>query len=392
MRVLHVIGSGAIGGAEGFVVRLALLQRRESGVEPELLFATSEGPLTETAREEGLAVHCFGGKPKGTALREAVRLMREFDLLHFHGLYSLHFLAAIVSGTPAIYQVHGVRALTKGVGAVLRGAMGRSGTFRFPTLAGAGRFLRRQWLKVFLRGKAKEIIAPSEYYAGFFSSLYSVPRKRITVVRLGVAPEALEPGKAETEVRGELGLEGARVVGCVSTFRKLKRIDRLVDGFARLDGLMGETPLRLLIVGDGEERENLEAQIRGQEMEGKVVLAGLRRDVADLLQVMDLFVLPSERESFSLALCEAMHAGLPVLAFAGSGGAAELVEMSGGGKVVSDANMLAREMKSLLERPEEAKRLGEAGRRFAAANLTLERTAAEFAGIYRRVTHARGAA
>jgi glycosyltransferase involved in cell wall biosynthesis len=165
-----------------------------------------------------------------------------------------------------------------------------------------------------------------------------------------------------------------------------------VEGFARLDGLMEETPLRLLLVGDGEERESLEAKVRGLGMEGKVVFAGLRRDVADLLQVMDLFVLPSERESFSLALCEAMHAGLPVFAFAGSGGAAELVELSGGGKVVSDERVLAREMKTLLEQLEEAKRLGEKGKRFAAANLTLERTAAEFAEIYRRMTVGEGAA
>jgi glycosyltransferase involved in cell wall biosynthesis len=246
--------------------------------------------------------------------------------------------------------------------------------------------LRRQWLKIFLRLKAKAITAPSEYYAGFFSGLYGVPRKRISVVRLGVAPEALRPGRTEAEVREELGLEGAVVVGCVSTFRKLKRVDRLVEGFARLDGLMGETPLRLLVVGDGEERENLEAKIRSLGLAGKVVLAGLRRDVADLLQVMDLFVLPSESESFSLALAEAMHAGLPVFAFAGSGGAAELVEISGGGRVVSDERVLALEMKTLLARPEEAKRLGDEGRRFAGENLTLERTAAELAGVYRCVT------
>jgi glycosyltransferase involved in cell wall biosynthesis len=382
MRVLHIIGSGTIGGAEGFVLQLARHQRQKGRVSPELLFATGGGPLTERATEEGMPAHLFGGGKGVSALTQAVGLMKGFDVLHFHGLYPLQFLAATLSGVPVIYQVHGLRALTKSVATVLQGAVPRPGGFRLPTSRGAERFLRRQWLRLFLKAKARAIVAPSDYFGGFFSGLYGIGRERIQVVRLGVAPEKLTAHRSAQEVRKEFGLEGAAVVGCVSTFRPVKRIDRLIDGFAELRARLKEERLRLLVVGDGEKRAELESRVGALGLSSQVIIAGLRQDVADLLQVMDVFVLPSERESFSLALAEALHAGIPVFAFAGSRGAEELVRLSGGGKVVSTPEQLASEVATLLRDSGRRRALGAKGKDFAGKTLTMERTAAELEDLY----------
>jgi glycosyltransferase involved in cell wall biosynthesis len=71
---------------------------------------------------------------------------------------------------------------------------------------------------------------------------------------------------------------------------------------------------RLLLVGDGPDRENLEGLSRSLGLEGIVVFAGQRRDIARLLAMADLFVFPSVYEGFGIALVEAMAMGKPVVA------------------------------------------------------------------------------
>lgn len=111
------------------------------------------------------------------------------------------------------------------------------------------------------------------------------------------------------EVRRELGLDAeALVVGHVGQFRPQKNHRFLLDVFAKLP-----PSARLLLVGDGMLRSELERQAKALGVFDRVIFAGVRADVNRLLQAMDVFVFPSLFEGLSVATVEAQTAGLPCL-------------------------------------------------------------------------------
>src|SRR6185369_2762539 len=107
-----------------------------------------------------------------------------------------------------------------------------------------------------------------------------------------------------------------------SNFRPLKRVDLVVRVFAEVRRRIPDTVL--LLVGDGPERSRVEALVRELGLADCVCLLGKQRAVADALRHADLFLLPSEQESFGLAALEAQSAGVPVIA-SRTGGLPELI-------------------------------------------------------------------
>lgn len=98
----------------------------------------------------------------------------------------------------------------------------------------------------------------------------------------------------------------------VSNFRPVKRVDDVVRIFAEARRLLPGTPLRLRLVGDGPERPRIHQLVR--ELELDVQFLGEQVDLPAVLRDSDLFLLPSETESFGLAALEAMACGVPVIA------------------------------------------------------------------------------
>ena len=100
------------------------------------------------------------------------------------------------------------------------------------------------------------------------------------------------------------------VITHVSNFRKVKRIDDVVRIFYRIQQ---QQPARLIMVGEGPEREPAEELCKELGIADKVVFLGNSEEVGKILCFSDLFLLPSEKESFGLAALEAMAAGVPVI-------------------------------------------------------------------------------
>jgi N-acetyl-alpha-D-glucosaminyl L-malate synthase BshA len=107
-----------------------------------------------------------------------------------------------------------------------------------------------------------------------------------------------------------------------SNFRKVKRIGDVYEIFRRV---RTHLPVRLILLGDGPERSVLERQVWEDQLHEEVVFLGSHQDIEHILPMGDLFLLPSESESFGLAALEAMACGLPVVATR-AGGLPELVE------------------------------------------------------------------
>ncbi len=141
-----------------------------------------------------------------------------------------------------------------------------------------------------------------------------------------------------------------------------------------------------ILVGDGELRGELEAQARGLGLDARVHFAGWRDDVADVLALADVFVLPSESEGFGRVLVEAMAMGRAVVATA-VGGVPDIVVAGETGLLVepSDPGALAGAVMALLDDPARAARLGTAGRARAESTFSLGAHVDAVARLYEEV-------
>ncbi len=110
--------------------------------------------------------------------------------------------------------------------------------------------------------------------------------------------------------RKVIAKNGERIVVHTSNFRKVKRVEDVVKVFCQIKAAV---PAKLLLVGDGPERQNVEKLARQVCMEDDVYFLGKQEAVEELLAIADLFILPSETESFGLAALEAMACEVPVI-------------------------------------------------------------------------------
>lgn len=176
--------------------------------------------------------------------------------------------------------------------------------------------------------------------------------------------------------------EGHRLLIHISNFRRVKRIDRVVEWFHRISD---QVPSTLLMVGDGPELPRAEQSVREGGLSGKVHFIGRQDPVESLLGVSDLLLLPSETESFGLAALEAMACGVPVMS-SDAGGLPELIEDGLGGILVSEngqAQGIERAV-ALLSDPSRLDQFRQASIR-RASNYALERILPLYEALYRQV-------
>lgn len=136
-----------------------------------------------------------------------------------------------------------------------------------------------------------------------------------------VIPNFIELDKS-TEVtkvacrRNVIAREDERIVTHISNFRRVKRIPDVIKVF---DKIQQQIPAKLMMVGDGPEKEKAEALCRELNILDKVIFLGNSNEIDMILSYSDLFLLPSESESFGLAALEAMALGVPVISTNGGG-------------------------------------------------------------------------
>lgn len=170
------------------------------------------------------------------------------------------------------------------------------------------------------------------------------------------------PPAAGGDVRAELGVAAdAPVIGTVSVLRPQKALDVLLRATKLL---VAEFPaLRLLIAGEGDRREALEALTAELGLDDHVMFLGVRTDVPDVLAALDLAVSTSDFEGSPLSVMEYMEAARPVVATR-VGGVPDLIDDGEQGLLVEpqDPVAFAAAVAQLLRDPERARRMGERGR------------------------------
>lgn len=194
------------------------------------------------------------------------------------------------------------------------------------------------------------VTAVSEYLAAATSSEMGVRHGDIQVVHNGVDIARFKPGAASPTVRARYAEPEERLLVHVSNFRAVKRADDVMRVFAKVAQAL---PARLVMVGDGPQRPRVVALASELGVTDKVSFVGTLPHIEALLASSDLFLLPSEQESFGLSALEAMASGVPVIATA-IGGLPEVVEsgVSGYLHTLGDVEGMAASSLTLLGDPD----------------------------------------
>lgn len=370
MRVLHLISTLHQGGTELAMLRLiGNLDRRayrvrvawllgDSALSAEVEAATGAPPIPIGLR----------GKIDPAAAVRLCRLLRRerIDLVHTQ---------------MDLADYYGALA-ARLVGARLISSKQNADEFR----------TRRTWKRPpFLLAErasytaADAVIAVSEGLVDFLSRSCHLPRHKTVVIGNGVDPGIADGAPDRRAARRQLGLpaEGP-ILGTVGRLARQKgQIDLLRAMPAILTALPGA---RLLVAGDGEERDALQAETGRLGLTGSVLFLGQRSDVPAVLAALDLFVLPSLWEGMPQALLEAMAMSLPVVATR-SIGSEEIVADGETGRLVPlrDPAAIARAVVETLGNRDRAMRMGEAGRQRVLALHSLPEIASRVDLLYRRV-------
>ncbi len=205
------------------------------------------------------------------------------------------------------------------------------------------------------------------------------PEHEIEVIPNFVDLERFRP-RTSTRLRSLLCAENERVLCHVSNFRPVKRVPDVIEIFARVHA---KTPSRLLLAGDGPEWSAVERAAERLEVADRVHFLGEQGGVEEVMASSDLFVLPSDHESFGLAALEAMACGVPVLGTR-SGGLVEVVEDGVTGRLfeVGDVEAGAAAAMELLAGRE---RYSAAARAAAETRFGQAAIVAQYVEIYERL-------
>ena len=250
----------------------------------------------------------------------------------------------------------------------------------------AHRPLGRVWelLRCIAYRRAQVIVVQTGRAAAFFRG--SLARKTMVIHNPVLPAEALP--------RVEAPAEGPVVFVAVGRLHRVKGFDLLVEAFAAMHRQYANTRLR--IVGEGPERANLEAQVAALGLQQIVMLPGHAHDVSRELANADIFVLSSRVEGFPNALCEAMAAGLPAIAFDCPSGPADIIRHEEDGLLAppKDVAALAEAMCRLAGDASLRARLGAQARQVATRFSVTQVTAAwlQAIAVARRNAHATTAA
>ncbi|HEX8440598.1 N-acetyl-alpha-D-glucosaminyl L-malate synthase BshA [Archangium sp.] len=236
-----------------------------------------------------------------------------------------------------------------------------------------------------LRGDA--VTTPSEFLRRATWEGFGIPPETcpIDVIPNFVDTERYAPLRDRAHLRllfPDLG-ENEPVLIHVSNFRPVKRIGDVVSVFAEVHR---RRPCRLVMIGDGPERSPAERKLRELGLDDRVAFLGKQESFAELLAAADVFLLPSEQESFGLAALEALSCGVPVVA-SNIGGIPEQVEHGKTGYLapVGDISAMADHALALVEDPERWRLFSRRAREHVLAHFQLAPAIDRYEALYRRL-------
>ena len=358
LSVLYLIESAGRGGAETVVVALA----RARG-EHACVGSLRSGWMWEKLAEAQVPVLSVPYRRSDLLL--AVRTARliarvDPDVVHCN-CFTMNIAGALgagLAGVPSIATVHGAIYDLD--------TRARRLAYR---LAGA---------------QHRRLVTVSNYLGGELNRLAGVPKSRIQMIYNGVETPGVSRETASA-VRREFGLtDGDFVVGSIGMFRPEKGHADLVDAVSLARGRV--PAMRLLLMGDGKQKAELQKRCRENAIEDAVRFVPPDSDVAPILRALDVFALPSHTEGLSIATIEAMSCATPVVV-TDCGGPTEIVTDGVTGVVVPpcDPQAMADAIVRLAEDSTLRVCLAANGRARALDSFSLDAMLSKYDRLYEEV-------
>lgn len=206
-------------------------------------------------------------------------------------------------------------------------------------------------------------------------------KSRLVMIHNGIEKFSILPRKKARQILAPKVSDEVPIIGVMAELHKIKGIDIALRGFARA---FKYTDAVFSIVGDGEERKNLEDLSEQLGIQSQVRFVGFKENGRELLSGFDIFTPTSRSEGLPYVFLEAGLAGLPVVATR-VGGIPEIIKDRETGLLVEkeDPTALAEALKYLNTNPEKRLALGENLRKFVAKNFSIEKMIEETLKVYR---------
>ncbi len=369
--IVHVVHCFDVGGMENGVVNLINALPGDFADHCIVALTDAEPGFVERIHRPNVRIATLHRPPGQTAriFPRLYRLLRDLRPAIFHtrnvGTLETQFVAWLARVPVRIHGEHG---------------------WDIADLGGANH--RMLALRRVMRRFVHHQIALSAPTTRYIVDRVGVPGEAVSNICNGVNTARFTPAHDRAAVRRRLAPdllpETAFVVGAVGRLSAVKNLPMLLQAFARARAHKAAfaRDARLVLVGDGPEREALCALVERLGLGSCCLMTGARDDVPELLQSLDLLCLPSLAEGISNTILEAMATGLPVLA-TDVGGNAELVDDGVTGHLVpsGDVDALASRMDACFSDRASLAGQGAAGRRLAMTKFSIE----TMVGAYHRV-------
>jgi glycosyltransferase involved in cell wall biosynthesis len=363
--VLHVIDTTGPGGAETVFVELA------AGLDPasyrSLALIRGPGWVATALRErhvQTVVLDCKGSFNLRYLLQLMALIRRErVDLVqaHLFGSNVYCALAGALMRRPVVATFHGGVDISAGE-----------------------RFLRAKFSV--LRVGARRIVAVSKALAADLVTRSSLRPDRMDVIYNGISVPGFE-GPRESRLRRQLAIPDDTVlIGALGNIRPAKDYPGLLEAYARVAGSRPDTCLVIAGEGKGRLMAELQAQRSRLSLEGRVHFLGFCPDPGEYLRNLDIFVLGSVTEGFSIATIQAMAAGIPVVVTR-SGGPQEIVSEGHDGVLVApgDPVQLGDALLRLIASPDERRKMAREGKATVRTRFAVQTMVAGYQAIYQRL-------
>lgn len=367
IKILHCLFRVGSGGVEQR--RLSLARHLDSSrYEQKLICTDAWGGLPEAFKNYGCDIVDIGQIrhiADYKVYRNALHLIKDWRPDIIHG---------------AVYEGVAIAAISGRLGGV-------------PIIVGEETSdpTNRRWtghaLYRILAGLTHHMVAVSPVVREYLVQSLRIPAEKVSQINNGVAERSPVVDGAIEEIRSRFGLcSGNFVIGTVG---------RLVDPYKRVSDLIralavlhqkGASHTRLVVVGDGPDRNSLSDLAASLGVSESVMFAGYQEDPQPFYGVMDVFALASASEAFGLVLVEAMFAGLPVIATR-VGGIPTVVEDGRTGVLVPPLapERLAEAILMLANDETVCRDMGARGRERARAEFSAERYVSDVDRLYQRL-------
>jgi len=360
ISVLHVVLSTATGGMENVIYNLATAHDPKQ-LKLRVACLEAVGPLSEKLKRHGIESELLPPMTPGLSMLfpwSLIRFIRQShcNIVHTHsGCWSKVATACFwIPQVKLVYTDHG-RA--------------------FPELRDRI-FLDRIAVRF-----TDRVVAVGEPLRQYLLDTVKLPEKKVITIRNGIDTGRFQPRTDRNAVRTELGYGPMDVVvAIVARLAPVKNHKLLIESFGDLSKKYPNA--RLLIIGDGPLRGELETLSRESSLLNRVLFTGDRSDVERLLGAADIATLSSQSEGISLTLLEAMATGLPVVATDVGGNSTIITEGHEGYLVGQDRAPYAAALARLVQSEELRRTLGVHARKTVVDKWSVRQMAAQYQELY----------